>query len=280
MIETLWFRMLCLAGAAALGVWLSGLDAIVYCLAGDLTGRYATSIKLTLLGFPIFAVLWFLRNHDVQSRLKQSELFAAIGWLAGATLAEKVMALLELKRLRDLYPEFEGRIDRATRTGIDMALIPANPKTGAPEKKALLMGADLSGMDLSNILLRCANMEGAILEGTKFHHANLFRTNMAKAKLRGAEFNDAEFGGDVNFESAEVAGTKFINTNLTKSKLHNIEDMKKTDFTAANMTNVDLEDSNIFGGIFFGARLLGVKDLSEQQFNYLKDQGALDLSEA
>ena len=46
LIEKLWFRMLCLAGAAALGVWLSGFDAIVHGLAGALTGRYATSIKL------------------------------------------------------------------------------------------------------------------------------------------------------------------------------------------------------------------------------------------
>ena len=71
MIEKLWFRMLCLVGAAALGVWLSGLDEIVYCLAGDLTGRYATSIKLMLLGLPLFSALWFLRNHDIQSQLAQ-----------------------------------------------------------------------------------------------------------------------------------------------------------------------------------------------------------------
>ena len=166
-IENIWVRILFLLAAAGVGVCLADVDAIVYCLAEDLTGRYATSIKLMLLGSPVFSVLWFFRTHDVQSQLtqgeenrRQGELVAAFGWLAGATFAEKVLGLVELKRLRDLYPEFQERIDAATRMGINLS-------TTGEREGGLLEGLDLSGMDLRNANFSNVKIEGVIVKGTK-----------------------------------------------------------------------------------------------------------------
>lgn len=278
MIEKLWFRMPFLTGAAALGVWLSGLDAIVYFLAGDLTGRHATSIKLILLSFPLFSALWFLRNHDVQSRLKQSELFAAFGWLAGATVAEKVLGLVELKRLRDLYPEFQERIDKATRTGVEMGKIETARGSETVKETAVLVGVDLSGMDLSNIVLRGANMDGVILEGTKLHGAKLKGAQMPNAKLKKAEFHGADCT-QANFEGARVAGTKFIGTSLIKAELENIKNMKNTDFTGAHMHQAKLKGSELFGGIWKAADMWRIEGVNEEQIEYLKNSDALRLLE-
>lgn len=287
MIEKLWFRMPFLTGAAALGVWLSGLDVVVYFFADCLTGRYATSIKLMLLGLPLFSALWFLRNHDVQSRFaqgeenrRQSELFAAFGWLAGATVAEKVLGLVELKRLRDLYPEFQERIDKATRTGVEMVKI-GTSRLGSETVKetAVLVGVDLSGMDLSNIVLRGAKMDGVILEGTKLHDAKLKGVQMPNAKLKGAEFHKADCTGQANFTGAEVAGTKFIGTILEMAKLENIKNMKNTDFTGANMQNAWLTGSELSGGIWKNADMFRVEGVNEEQIEYLKNSDALRLLE-
>ena len=279
MIEKLWFRMLCLVGAAALGVWLSGLDAIVYCLAGDLTGRYATSIKLMLLGLPLFSALWFLRNHDIQSQLaqgeenrRQGELFAAFGWLVGGTLPEKVLGLVELKRLRDLYPDFKERIDRATRTGVEIVRMDTRSDSQVKEK-AVLVGVDLSGMDLSNIVLTGAQMDRVILEGTKLHDAKLRGVQMPNARLKGAEFHDAGCS-KANFTGAEVAGTKFIGTTLVKAELENLKHMSHTDFTGANMQQAKLKGCELSGGIWKNADMFRIEGLNEDQIEYLKGQGA------
>ena len=281
MIEKLWFRMLCLVGAAALGVWLSGLDAIVYCLAGDLTGRYATSIKLMLLGLPLFSALWFLRNHDIQSQLaqgeenrRQGELFAAFGWLVGGTLPEKVLGLVELKRLRDLYPDFKERIDRATRTGVKIVRM----DTGSVPQVAVLVGVDLSGMDLSNIVLTGAQMDRVILEGTKLHGAGLMGAQMPNARLEDAEFHRADCS-NANFKGAKVSGTQFCETNLYAAELENLKTMKNTNFTGATMHQVKLEGSKLCGAIWRNADLFRLLGVSEAQIEYLKDQGALRLDE-
>ena len=283
MIEKLWFRMLCLVGAAALGVWLSGLDAIVHCLAGDLTGRYATSIKLMLLGLPLFSALWFLRNHDVQSQLaqgeenrRQGELFAAFGWLAGATVAEKVLGLVELKRLRDLHPEFRERIDRATRTGVEMIKFKSSPR--GEKEQAVLMGVDLSDMDLSNIVLMGAKMNGVILERTKLHGANLNNAEMPNAKLKGTEFHDAGCK-KANFDGACVAGTKFIRTDLSGAVLANIKNMKDTDFTLANMQETRLQGSKFSGGIFHKTKMSVQTVIDEDQIEYARAGDALGLED-
>ena len=283
MIEKLWFRMLCLVGAAALGVWLSGLDAIVYCLAGDLTGRYATSIKLMLLGLPLFSALWFLRNHDIQSQLaqgeenhRQGELFAAFGWLVGGTLPEKVLGLVELKRLRDLYPDFKERIDRATRTGVEIVRMDTGRGGPQVKEKAVLVGVDLSGMDLSNIVLKGAQMDRVILEGTKLHGPTLMGAQMPNARLEDAEFHRANCS-KANFKGAKVSGTQFCGTNLSDAELENLKTMKNTNFTGAMMNQVKLEGSKLCGAIWKNARIMGPKGVIDAQIEHLKDQGAVGL---
>ena len=301
MIENLWFRILILVAAVVGGAFFSLCDGLVKWFDEDLEGRFAISIKLTLLGFPLFSTLWFLRNHDVQRRLaqgeenrrqgeenrrqgeenlRQSELFAAFGWLAGANVSERVLGLVELKRLRDLYPDFKERIDRATRTGVEVVKIETSPSGVETVKEtAVLVGVDLSGMDLSNIVLRGANMDGVILEGTKLHGAKLKDAQMPNAKLKGTEFLNADCTGHANFTGAEVAGTKFIGTFLDGARLEDIKNMKNTDFTGAHIEGTSLQGSKLSGGIFHETSMSDKTVMDEDQIEYARAGGALGLED-
>lgn len=119
---------------------------------------------------------------------------------------------------------------------------------------ANLSGADLFGRDLSN-----ANLSGADVSGAKLNGANLSNANLSNADLNGAQLR-----------TVDALGTNFAGANLRGA------DVFAADLTGANFANADLQDIRNLREVSSvrGANFVGVRNLSQDDIQFLATQGA------
>lgn len=188
------------------------------------------------------------------------------------------------KRYKEGERDFRGvRMPGADLSGIELAgadLSGANFRgasfreavlDGAVFNRAILEGVDfqeaqLGRSDFRHARLSRANLFGAYLVDANFAKAHLSNANMVGARLHGSDLSGAFMSG-VNLNWAYLTGANLTGAKLTGACL------KRTDLTKAALINADLSWANlnntsIKGAYLEGARLIGVKGLSQDKIKH------------
>ena len=101
-------------------------------------------------------------------------------------------------------------------------------------------GVDLSRIELGDLLLKDLNFGGTILVGSIFSNAQISGVNFDNASLQGSQFGNARIS-KTSFRGADLSGVNF-------GELINL---KKVDFSNADLTSATLSDTRIDGSVRF-----------------------------
>lgn len=182
--------------------------------------------------------------------------------------------------------------ERLTQKDIDIVIEAKNPPDRQRSLERLvkqnmsLAGVDLQAayfptIDLEGALFPGANFTSSTLEGANFISAHLDNADFTKAQLRGSlfnkallknvDFNDADLR-EADFSQARLYGAKFINANLegfhfeegrivnrSENTLLREADLRKVDFSNANLARVDFSGASLAGANFSGANLQDIQ---------------------
>ena len=112
--------------------------------------------------------------------------------------------------------------------------------------------SDMHRADLQGADLRGANLSGVNLEKARISHANMERIDLSYAKLINADLRFAKLSRStllgINLENSILFSAELNFSNFTKGKDF---------FTYANLKNVNLRDSELYGAFLDGAALQG-----------------------
>ena len=150
---------------------------------------------------------------------------------------------------------FKGNLDRVMRTfNSDEIML-----LSKSEKRANLVGADLSRANLFETDLSGADLSGADLSGAYLSEAYLIGANLRGANLSGAYLLRADL------RRTELLGADMICVNLTLADLSEAN-LSGADLTGANLRRADLSGADLSGADLIGTNL-SVADLSRAKID-------------
>ncbi len=221
-------RFISLIILSIVGMFLTTLfsDCIIELLSFDgdkfQESYAASSIRVLLLGLPVFIGLWYFRTHDTREQIQKAQesihtaiLSNAYTLLASTELPSRCIGVKSLATLKRNYPAFTNQIDNVTKDLILTSKERANPQKvpgsqigaiknsevanfvgaelqGVNLERAKLQGAELTGVYLQGAYLQWAELQGAYLQGAKLQGANLQWANLKEVKLQGAYLQGAK----------------------------------------------------------------------------------------
>ncbi len=157
-------------------------------------------------------------------------------------------------------------------------------------QQAVFYGADLTDADFSSNFLRPKGFWENVLRRIKLvwyllnpqnkensnKYKNRIRTNFEYTKCKRTNFEGINLIG-ANFKDAYLKDANFNNAILIDADFSNAASLKDANFKDAVLFGANFSNTNIEGAKVNGVSFLGVKGLSEEQRNYLIEQGAKDV---
>ncbi len=249
-------RFISLIILSIVGMFLTTLfsDCIIELLSFDgnesQESYAASSIRVLLLGLPVFIGLWYFRTHDTREQIEKTQehieksdksIHTAIlsnGFIliTSPELVSRCIGVKSLATLRRNYPAFSDQIDSAT----DGLILTSEAQLNAPEdptneqikqinessEVANFFGANLQGMSLLLAKLQGANLLVAKLQGSYLQGTDLQRADLRGAELQGANLEEADLRG------ADLRGAELQGAELQEAKLQGAYYNEKTIFPA------------------------------------------------
>lgn len=202
-----------------------------------------------------------VRAHFERERaLKVIKAEAAAAAKAEAERITKIEALIEEEKAI----EMQAVIDREGVNNYEMH----DMCGGEDFVNANLMLANFNYANLEGVDFTGANLRGATFEGANLTGAILDKTNMVALDYHPAaatHFDNANMKGTF-MRNARIVGASFVGANLIGAQF-NKSIIDYTDFTNADMSNVQVDETTIMSSVFVNTNVHSVNFIERKQNN-------------
>lgn len=175
-------------------------------------------------------------------------------------LTEMDLRWTELNEVKFLKVNFEG-------TNLTHSILKRNTFSNVIFKGSVLNHADISDSNFEDSIIEETDMVGLISKNVQFSKVTMEGCNLTEAYLSRSTFNSAIFkeisGYNARFNACDMKSalfsnvklidTKFMQTNLEKSKL--VGSFYRSQFVEAKMAEADLSGADLGGAVFKSADL-------------------------
>lgn len=218
-------------------------------------------------GMPMQLVIPRLDFFDEKRQSRNAELCLMASLSACAELTQDISDVewpKEENKTGEWFAEYLGQSS--------LAYFPY-PMGNSHRYESRLAGIYLNHMNLSSQWLAYRDLVFINAQGANFQKAHLVWANLSGADLRGADLSGADLSS-ANLSGADLSGADLSNADLSGA------DLNSTDLQGANLNKVYLVSSDLSGADFTGADLRdaefnGVRGLTPELKEYIKQQGAI-----